>query len=284
MVDPRELLRAGYWREHRLAFAYAAFALVMFVVFVIATFPYARALTVALQPLHLRVTYGEQHSGFPIGAVLEDVRLLETGRLGPALFQSDQLSLKPGLGVLIGRPSLSVSANAYGGQAALSLSRASGLAQVGFDLTDIDLGRYPMPHAVPVKIAGIASALGHLEINGRGISQTGSANLVIRQLALSLSSAMPELKFNDLQGKFRVNHGILQIDHLAGAGPDLKVDIDGTVHLMPTAAQTTVNLTAAIHPTAAGRAHLRFYLNFLPHPPDSRPYHIRGPLLAPALS
>lgn len=285
MDNLRDLLTIDYWREHRLGLAYAIFAAVLFVVFMIASFPYARALSVALVPIHLRVSYAGQRPAFPIGAVLEDVRLLDTRQPGrPPLFQSEQLALGPALSTVIGRPALSVTAQAYGGRAALALRKESRLTGFSFDLENINLARYPLPRDARVKVAGIASARGSLEIDPLGVSQAGSMNLDIRELALSLGRAMPQISFHNLSGKFQVNRGTLRIDRLAGTGPDMTIEITGTVHLMPTAAQTTVDLTASIRPTAAGRTHLGLLLNFLPHPPDNRPYHIRGPLTAPALT
>ncbi len=64
----------------------------------------------------------------------------------------------------------------------------------------------------------------------------------------------------------------------------MTVSGSGLIHIGPTLARSMMELTLRITPTMAGRIHLAVLFNFLPHPPDSRPYIFHGPLLMPAVS
>ena len=64
----------------------------------------------------------------------------------------------------------------------------------------------------------------------------------------------------------------------------MTVSGSGLIHMGPTVASSMMELTLRISPTVAGRVHLGVLFNFLPHPPDNRPYVFHGPLLMPSVS
>jgi type II secretion system protein N len=286
MPELNELLSVDFWHEHLLAVSYVGAGLLLFIVFVIAGFPYDRALTGTLAPMGLQLSYSDQHLRFPIGSVLENVTLLDMHQPGgEPVFQSDRVALAPGLGTLIGRPGIHVDADAYDGQARVTLQQSGNLSTIGFDLKEVDLSRYPLPTRYGVSVRGIVSAKGNLRVDDvTKISQDGAMTLLIRELAVGMGRALPRISFSRLDAELTIRHGVVTVDRLEGSGPDAALSVHGTVHLGPTAQLTTVDLSARITPTAIGRARLGFLLGFLPHPPDSRPYVIRGSLAAPALS
>src|SRR5262249_7953923 len=143
MPEFEELLSLDYWREHAIIPAYLGVGLLLFVIFTIGTFPYDRALTSALIPLGFRLSYDDERPAFPVGAVLEDVRLVNLAEPGAPLLQSEALKLTPGLGTLFGRPGVGLRADLYGGRARASVRRSGGFTSLDFTLSNIDLSRYP---------------------------------------------------------------------------------------------------------------------------------------------
>jgi type II secretion system protein N len=286
MPEVVELLSLDYWRDHVMAIAYAGAGLLLFIVFTIGTFPYDRALTSALVPLGLKVSYNAEHPAFPVGAVLEDVRLVSLDQPGASpLVQSEALKLTPGLGTLIGRPGVGINADIYGGNARATVRRAGDSTNLAFSLTDIDLARYPMSPQYGVNLKGVVSGGGNFAIINRALtSQVGDLNLDGHDLDFGLGRGMPAVKFSNVKGSFTVDHATLRINALEASGPDLALSGSGVIHLGPTLAGSIMQLTLRITPTMAGRAKLGVLFAFLPHPPDNRPYILRGPVLTPSIS
>jgi type II secretion system protein N len=286
MPELRELLSLDYWREHTLAVAYAGAGLLLFIIFVIGTFPYDRALTSALTPLGFKVSYSGERPAFPVGAVLDDVRLINLQEPGaPPLVHSEALKLTPGLGTLIGRPGIGIHADIYGGRVRATVRRAGEFTSLDFSLADIDMARYPLPPRLGLKLKGLISGNGNFEIRDRTTySQTGNLSVDARNLNLAIGRVFPAINFTKAKGSFTVDHSTLRIDALEASGPDVSLSGSGVIHMGTTVANSTMQLTVRISPTAAGRSKLGILLGFLPHPPNNRPYILHGPLLAPSIS
>ncbi|HLH76363.1 MAG TPA: type II secretion system protein GspN [Candidatus Binataceae bacterium] len=285
MAEFSELRTLEFWRQHPLPLAYVATGVFLFLLFVIGGFPYDRALSGSLAPMGLDLSYSDQHLRFPIGAVLENVRLRDaSGRQNQPLFAGEEVALAPGLGTLLGRPSLNLKADAYEGVITVSLGQSKSLTMVNFTLDRINLAQYPIPIKIRLSIRGLLSAAGALEINdSTRVTQSGNIHLMVRSLSIGMGPGLPHLMLATVRGSARIDHGVIWIQQLTGNGPDLSLDLTGSIRLGPNTAQTVMNLSGHLHPTAAGRAHLGFLLNFLPHPPDFRPYTIRGSMASPVL-
>jgi type II secretion system protein N len=286
MPEWDEILTLDYWREHRMALLYALAALVLFVVFTIGTFPYDQVLTGALMPLGLELSYDSERPAFPVGAVLENVRLINLEQpSAPPLVQSESLKLTPGLATLIGRPALRVSADMYGGRVRVRVRRQDDSLALNLDLTDIDLSRYPVSRAIGTTLDGIVSGKVDFESLGPGMnSQSGNIALESRNVDFAPVKGLPPLRFAILKTSCRIDHATLRVNAFEGTGPDMTVSGSGIIHLGPTLAQSMMDMTLRIQPTVAGRARLGFVFAFLPHPPDNRPYIFHGPLLMPQAS
>jgi type II secretion system protein N len=286
MPDWREFLTLDYWREHAIVAAYALAGLVLFLVFIVGTFPYDQALTGVLMPLGFKLSYQDEHPAFPIGAVLEDVNLISLEQPStPPLISSESLKLTPGLGTLIGRPGVAIHADLYGGTAWVSVRRSGDLTQLFFDLSNINMGSYPLPPQAGASLKGIVSGGGNFAImDHTASSQQGSLTLDGHDVDFALIKGLPSLRFSNLKGSLQLDGPTLRINALEGSGPDMKVSGSGLIHLGPTVASSMMELTLLISPTVAGRAHLGVLFAFLPHPPDKRPYLFHGPLLMPAVN
>src|SRR5207244_319883 len=132
---PRDLT----WERVRIP-AYIGVGLLLFIVFIIASFPYDEAFSGILAPLGLKLTYAEQHMNFPIGAVLDDVHLNAMAGGGPPLLQSPELSLAPAFGaLLLGRPGVRMRADLYNGDVRASLSRSGDRILVAINASDVSI-------------------------------------------------------------------------------------------------------------------------------------------------
>jgi type II secretion system protein N len=286
MPEFGEVLSVDYWRNRAIVVAYSVAAVVFFILFTIGTFPYDRALTSALVPLGLKVSYNGEHPAFPVGAVLDDVRLINLEQpAAPPLLQSEALKLTPGLGTLIGRPGVGLRADLYGGKARASVRRSNDVTVLIFELSQIDLSRYPVPPQTGATVKGIVSGGGEFEVADRTMnSQKGNLSLDGHDLDVTVIRGFPSLRFATLKGSFQIDRATLRINALDGKGPDMAISASGVIHMGPTVAASMMELTLRITPTVAGRTHLGVLFNFLPHPPDARPYLFHGPLLTPAVS
>src|SRR2546421_5234407 len=102
-------------RDHLLELAYAAAGLLLFLIFLLASFPYADALTGVLSPLGLSITNSGQQFAFPIGVRLNRVRVID-GSADHPLLESDSMRVSPALmALLLGSPGVVVHADLYGG-------------------------------------------------------------------------------------------------------------------------------------------------------------------------
>jgi type II secretion system protein N len=286
MPDFAEMLNLDYWREHALVVAYAVAGVLLFIIFTIGTFPYDRALTSALVPLGFKLSYDSEHPAFPIGAILENVQLISLDQpAAPPLVRSEALKLTPGFGTLIGRPTVGIRADLYGGRIWASVQREGDLTGLDFHLTDIDLSRYPVPPQLGTTLKGIVSGGGYLAVMGQTVgSQQGAVTLEGHDLDFALIRGLPTLRFSRLRGSFQIDHATLRVNALEGTGPDMTISGSGVIHLGPTVASSMMEMTMRISPTMAGRTRLGVLFAFLPHPPDNRPYVFHGPLLMPQAS
>ncbi len=285
MPDLNEIFSLDYWREHRLALLYAAAALVLFVIFTIGTFPYDQALSGALLPMGLKVSYTAERPAFPLGAVFDNVRLVSLNRPSPPLMQSDSLKLTPGIDNLIGRPAISIRSEMYGGSAWIKLYRRGDITRLNLDLDKVDFSRYPTAPLLGFTLKGLFSGQADLQSAGPSLkAQKGTFVLQGSSVELLLVKALPPFRFASLKAVCNLEGQTLRVNNLEGRGPDMAVSGSGIMHLGPTMAQTMIEMTLRISPTIAGRTRLGVLFAFLPHPPDGRPYIFHGPLLTPQVS
>src|SRR5712692_2088051 len=94
---------------------YGVFAAILFVAFITASFPYADTISALVAPMRLKVVFQKQEMNFPIGARLQNVRLVSIAN-EQLLLQSPDVTVAPGVAwLLLGRPCLRIRARIYGG-------------------------------------------------------------------------------------------------------------------------------------------------------------------------
>ncbi len=283
---------------------YGIFATILFVVFVTARFPYADTISVLVAPMRLKVVFQSQQMSFPIGARLQNVRLVSLAN-EQLLLQSPSVTVAPGVaGLLLGRPCLRVRAQIYGGVVDATVRQRAQATIVDFELDSLSLAHLSRGAAEPslrAQAQGDAEvdALHQLgvvlsgELSGRGSAQmmgpdiiADSASMIVlgRAVKLAIVNGLPPLELGAVSGKVLLDRGIVALRDLRARGSDGEIEANGEIHLAPDVADSTVQLTLSLKPTAQGRASFGLFLKMLPHPPGEGPYHVEGPLTFPSVS
>lgn len=283
------ILSRDFWRRHSAAAGYTAFGFVLFVVFLVAHFPYEQAISTMLQPFNMRLTYTGQHLSLPIGAELTNVRLVSTqGKDGAVLAESPDLRLAPTLlSLFIGRPGVKLRTRLYDGSVSATVYRRGKLIELDFEADGLNLQHYRDRELerVGTQLHGRLRASGSAMLSGIDPSgNSGQLNLAAHGLVVKVASGFPSIKIGNLTGTLDLDHGVVHVKNIDGHGADLAMNAQGTVRLVPDLGMSQLDLKLKLEPTPAGRSHLRFLLGLLPHSPDAGPYTVRGSVLAPSIS
>jgi type II secretion system protein N len=287
MPPPRRFAPRG----RKALAAYFTVGLAVFVLFLVASFPYNATVSSMLAPYHLRLTYDRQRISLPIGARLFNVSLLPAlPAQGDALLHSPEVTLAPTLSaLLLGRPGLRITAQLYDGTAHVALrQRPHDTTDIAFQVDAINPARCAPLAALGAIVEGQVSAAGTARIVSPSVPDN-SAQMTLRGQGLVLTLVngigFPPVTLGNISGTLRLDQGTVALDQIHAADGDADIDGSGTIQLGQTLADSTIELHFTLIPTPAGRDHLGFFLQALPrHEDSSTPYILSGPLLAPRLS
>lgn len=280
---PRWTFVRGKWQIA----TYAVFGLAVFVVFMAASFPYSDALSSLLAPYQMKLVYESQHMSVPIGARLEDVRILSTVGPQPQLIlKSPGVTLAPALGMLLfGRPAFSVYAELYGGTISTTIYERAGVTDLSFVLKAISLSESAPLRQYGAKLNGSLSGVGSAELNSPLLSDNkGRLAVDGRDVVVEIADGAPPIRLGVVSGSLSLEGGVVTMHDVEAHGGDIEVKAEGTIHLDPDIAESEVEMQLSLAPTPAGRAHFGIFLNLLPHPPEEGPYQVSGPLMSPSIT
>lgn len=267
--------------------AYAAFGVVLFMVFLVASFPYGQTLSSILAPFRLKVAYESQSLSLPVGARLYDAKLISLAVPdGETIVQSPDVRLAPTLGsLLFGRPALSIRAALYGGQVNATIHRHGRIVDVNFDLSTLNLADNAQLRDAGAVVDGVVSGQGVAQINGPAIpDNSGAFILLAKGLTIQIGPGFPPVRLGTVNGRFHLQDGTLRIEQLEAHGGDANLKLEGAIEVEPDVRESEIDARLYLSPTAEGRHRLGFLLGFLPHPPGAEPYHLGGRLMAPSIS
>jgi type II secretion system protein N len=282
--DFAELTSAEFWRERKLEVSYAGVAAVVFLVVLVATFPFTQTMRAVLEPMGLAISSTSQHYSFPFGTRLDDVRLREITRPhSPLLFEGKSVRIAPSiLWTLLMRPGISTSATAYGGNISLSAHRSGGGTALSFSASAVRIGEYPDLHPFGFTIGGELTGAGSLSLAPTGVStDSGKIEFDIKALSVGSPGAGPAISLGDAHATLMLENGVLTIVELKNKGGDLSVNGSGSIKLAQELMQSPLAMRLTLVPAPAAREKLQFLLGMLPHPPGMRPYVLKGTLRAP---
>jgi type II secretion system protein N len=287
MRDLAEFRSLEFWRDHARLVAYCCWGLIAFVVFAAADFPYTAALSAAVASLGMKASWDGERSTLPVGVEIQTVRLTSLSDVGgPPALETESLGITPALSaILLGRPTIRVRANLYGGDVKATLRGGGRGVSAVFDVRDLSVARYRGLAAWGVSLNGQVSARGSVfNPNGMIDSTVGRIELQGKSLTIRPGFGFPALAFANLKGNATIVGGVVTIYSLRGTGADGSIDLIGTIRLAPEIRASLLNLAFRIEPSASGTARLAFLMRLLPHPPGVEPYRVGGSIARPSFS
>jgi len=279
--------RFSLTRGRVLAGAYVIFGVLVFLAVLAARFPYGDTISSMIAPFNLKITYQAQRMSPPLGAELENVRLLSTADpSGQPLIQSSAVRLAPTIASLIlGRPGLRLYAALYGGTLNAVIRRRADLVGLDFVLDRLDLAQSGPLRQLGATLDGIISGKGSAEFRGPQISDD-NATLALdgNSVAVAIMNGFPPVRLGVLKGALTLENGIVTLKDVEAHGGDVEVTANGEIQVAPDLTDSTVDMRVLLRPTADGRARFGMLLKMLPHGPNGGPFTLSGPLMSPSIS
>ena len=201
MPDFRQYLTLDYWRAHPLDLSYGIAALVLFLGFLFATFPYSLAMESALAPLGLRFESSGQGFAFPMGAHLDNVSLRSSIEPGvPPYFESQRVKVWPALGsLLLCHPGISASAQAYSGTLDVHVHRSGDQAVISFDADKLNLAALHLLSNLGASLGGEISGNGKVSIDPIAPQDDGGvANVHAKGFTIQIPGGMKAVSLGDV--------------------------------------------------------------------------------------
>jgi type II secretion system protein N len=285
---PRLTAPPPHGRRGPLIALYALIGALVFISFLVATFPYSVTLSSLLAPCQIRVRYASQRMSPPFGARLDDVTLVSTaGGAARVVLASPSVVLTPTLAsLLLGRSGIRVRADLFGGRVRVTIRRAASATDFAFGATAIQLAAVRGLPLDGAELAGDISTVGNAALAGPALTDAnGRATLAGGHITVSIASGMAPVRVGVLSGALELAGGVLKLVDIETHGADLDLKADGEIQLGPTPDESQLNVTLYLEPTRSGRDHFGFFLHMLPHPPaNGAPYTIGGTLAAPTFN
>jgi type II secretion system protein N len=285
MPDSRAEAPAQNRRTWLVRLGYAAFGIVLFAAFVIATFPYSATLSKVLAPMGLQVASANQRMDFPFGAQLTDFRVTSNASsTGAPVFESPDVSVAPSIvSLLLFHPGVRVKASLYGGVGRMIARPSGDGTAVSFALSAVDISQQHIYEFPGITALGILSGTGDFRIS-RDDFEKNTGHGELSASGLTINSPLAPVRLGDAAGTFKLDRGTLTIENLKTTGGDVILNASGTVQLGPDPDTTILAIQFTLTPTPDAARRLGFLFAALPHPPGVQPYQISGTLSAPRLS
>jgi type II secretion system protein N len=268
----------------RTMLLYVVYSVVLFAVFLVATFPYeivvARALAL-VESSAVDVDFKEAKFAWHRGLALTGVRLSSpTAEPAAAYVDLDTLWIRPVLSELIsGNPyALALQADLYGGEAQGTLNMKGNVLAGTISLNGVSLGRVTTLAQMleEGRLAGRIFADLSFEAAGANIDG-GQASGNIRLEKGSLEKAkisgfgVPDLHFETSQLAFALGGGRLEIEQFDASGEELNVSASGQVSLRNPLDTSVLNLKATVLPGRNPPDAIRGLISMIPKPRDAKP-------------
>jgi type II secretion system protein N len=203
------------------------------------------------------------------------------------LLQSPDVTLAPAIAsLLFGRPGLRVRARIYDGNVGATINRSGAAASVSFTFDSLNLAQVEPLRESGVELGGAMSGAGTAELVEDADPSRDTAHLALEGAGVTLKviSGLPPMRLGVVTGIAVLNDGTITMRDVEAHGDDVAIAARGTIRLAPEPADSIVDLTVSLTPTAAGRDRFAMLLNMLPHLPERGPYYISGPLTSPSVN
>ncbi|MCK6556704.1 type II secretion system protein GspN [Candidatus Binatia bacterium] len=280
---------------NRTVWLYVAYTAVLFVVFLLMTFPHDMIMRRALDVVGGGgdgIQFTGARFAWHRGYELDGIRIDGPDGASAPLLEVSRFWVRPSLRALLrGNPyAASLQADLYGGRAEGTIDYTAGTLAGDLSWQAVEIGRYRTITALlqEGQVAGRLS--GHVDFESRGNSieavQAGG-DIVIDGAALSgvkvEGFTVPDLALKQVRLKFALRGGRLEVTELVANG-DANVQGSGQVVLRQPIQDSALNLRATILPTATTPEAVKTLISLIPRPPGSKPdapLTVTGTLIRP---
>jgi type II secretion system protein N len=244
---------------------YAAYTIVLFLIFLIANFPHHVLVRRALDSLNLgpvQLDVEATRFAWWKGYELRGVRLIQAdaGLDMPPLLESRSLYVRPGVSSLLRGElsSLRVSGLLYNGDIVANWVAENGGGRVTLSMDSLEIGRYPLITGLleEGQILGRISGFLSIEPRGAGIAGAEAAGELSLQNGQLKGTrirglSIPDLTACNAQAKLGLKGGRLDIQEFHIECDEVKLTATGNVAMQPRLPDSRVNLRLTTEP---GRA------------------------------
>jgi type II secretion system protein N len=291
---------------NRRLLLYGLYTGVLFIIFLIANFPYDEIVqrfvkSVDLSEQGLRLQVGGGRFAWWRGYELQRVRIMSTDGAADALplFEASSIYVRPGFdGLLRGQiNSVNVLGSLYGGQVDGMLAMGEGMRRVMITIDGLQLHRYPTIASLlqlqDGAVAGELSGVVTIEAHGTDVAETrAEAALDLDKASLTDATltnglTLPALHFDKAAMKLSLQGGRVELQELDANGPELRLSANGQIALRQPVSDSVLNLKLTALPGADSPEEVRTLLSLLPQPakgakPDT-PRTITGTIARPRI-
>jgi len=267
----------------RMTVLYIAYTLVLFLVFLIITFPHKALIARALNLVNrgsMVVQINDGDFAWLNGYELTGVRIPSPDGDGHLpLVELNHLWVRPLLTDLMrGNPyAVQIHADMYGGVALGEVRLADGNVVGNVQWQNVDLDRYRTLTSLldEGRFKGRVSGAFDFEVHGGNVS-TGQGSGEVRIEGAGVSEGkvagftIPDLNLKQTKLKFAVRGGRLEVQELNASG-DLSIQGSGQVVLRDPVQDSVLNLRATIVPTPTTPDGVKALLALIPHAPGAKP-------------
>ena len=268
----------------RRALLYIGYTTLLFVVFLLRTFPYDPLIKRLLSSVNsgaVVVEYKEPSFAWLKGLEISNLRVVSTNTEDghPPFLECGHFWVRPAFGALVrGNPyAVQVRADLYGGAALGEIRYTAGNLVGNLQWQDVELGRYRTLTSLldEGQVAGRVSGQFDFEARGTNLnSGQGNGEVTIDAASLTVAKisgfTVPDLHLRQTKVKFTIHSGRLEVQEFNAAG-DVSVQGSGQVVVRDPLQESVLNLRATLLPTPTTPDALKALLALIPRAPGAKP-------------
>jgi type II secretion system protein N len=282
----------------RSTILYLGYTSVLFLIFLLLTFPHEMLIRRALLSVNqgsVNVEFASAGIAWTKGYELTGLRIVPRNAPDQTPYlECSRFFVRPSIGELLrGNPyALTISADLYGGTAEGEVNLKGGGVAGTLAWHDVNLGRYRTLTTLLDEGQLVGRLSGQLAFEARGPNfaagqGTGEATLDGASIAAAKINGMtvPDTKLSQTKMKFKVTSGRFEIQDFNASG-DVGIQGSGTILVREPFADSTLNLRATFAPSLATPPAIKGALMLIPHQPGAKPdapVTITGPLMHPKM-
>lgn len=274
---------------------YVAWTVVLFLVFLVVTFPFdvlVRRALAGLQGGPVRVEFADARFAWHRGIALTGVTVHSDAAPAP-LLEAESVALRPLFGQLVrGNPwAVQAHVELYGGTAEVRAHLADGRIAGELDVDAVSLGRY-RPLATMLEEGRVGGRVDARLVFDAApeAPEAGQAGGQVRLSRAALQEAkiagfgVPDIHIDQAELDFTFQAGRVEVAKFDARGKELLLGADGQITLREPVVDSVLNLRATIMPGPEAPDAIRGLLQLVPRPAgagDDAPLRVTGTVARP---